>query len=629
MTGHRLFPDGFPAAPVPPAGSWRRAMMLAFGLFVALVVLYWPAVDFRLLAIDDPYYVHNVLVGKGLDSANIVRVFTSLPEEDLYLPVTTLSFMSDVSLFGVSPRGFHLTNILLHALGMAMLLLVSWRMTGSLGCGFLASALVAFHPLRVESVAWVAERKDVLAVFFLVSTMAAYVRYVRSGRLPWYGAVLLFALLGLLSKPILVTLPLLLLLLDFWPLGRFRVATTGVTGDSSKSRLVRLFLEKIPFAALSLAVSLLVLKTQAAGASIHVELPLLPRLFHATAAGGIYLFQTVWPFDLGVRMFDGSWGISPWLLAGASLVTVALTVAAVRYASRYPALAAGWGWYLVALLPVSGVLPSGVQWLSDRFTYVPHIGLMLGVAWTLSEGTPGKRTRTGLAFFLLFAVGASAFQASRQLPYWKDGATLFAKRIEASRNDPRYIDHYAAELIEVGDLVRARAEIERILPHALDPWYGIPIQLKHMELIERMESRGAAIAQARRYLDANPGFWKTRLRLADLLLGDSRFPEAVKTYREILPEPALAPSNRAYALEGLGAALAGAGDMPAAEACLEEALQLNPGSPILRYHLARVYAATGRMAEARAAYEAVLRLDPNNVQVRHELAEFSSGRGNK
>jgi tetratricopeptide (TPR) repeat protein len=623
----RLFPDGFPPAEAPPSCDRRPALLLAFGLFAALVALYWPAVDFGLLAIDDPYYVRSIQVSRGLEPASIVRAFTSLPEEDLYLPVTTLSFMADVSLFGVSARGFHLTNVLLHAISMALLLLVLWRMTGSLWRSGLAAALVALHPLRVESVAWVAERKDVLAIFFFVATMGAYLRYARTGRLAWYAAVLLGAVVSLLSKPILVTLPLLLLLLDFWPLGRVRQAMAAAGERPPSAALRGLVLEKLPLLALSAGISLLVLKTQGAGASIHVELGLLPRIFHAAASGGLYLFQTLWPADLGFRTFEKSWGISPALLALAAAGTTCLTIGAIRFAGRFPAMAAGWGWYLVALLPVSGVLPSGVQWLSDRFTYLPHIGLMLGLAWTIDEIALRRGRRREVAVLLVAAVGAAALTTSRQLPYWKDGATLFAKRLEASRDDPRYVDHYAGELMALGDFARARSEVERILPHALDPWYGIPIQLKHLDLIERLENRSAAIAQARRYLAAESGFWKTRLRLADLLLADGQYREAAATYRLILREPALAPSNRVYTLEGLGASLSGAGETAAAIECLEAGRRLDPENPILHYHLARAYAAAGRQAEARASYEAVLRLDPGNEGVLRELADSLSGRG--
>jgi tetratricopeptide (TPR) repeat protein len=615
----RFFPIDLPPAERPPQERWRRPLLAAFCLAFLTILLYWPAVDFRLLAFDDPYYTQNDLVQGGWNRANIQRVFLELPEENLYIPLSQLSYMIDVELFGNAPRGFHLTNILLHSANMAILFLLLWRMTGSLWKSALVAAIVSFHPLRVESVAWVTERKGVLSFFFLLLTMACHLRYARTGRWIWYGAALLCALFGMLAKPMLVTLPILLLLLDFWPLGRFR----GEHGESVSfglgKRVLPLIAEKVPFAALSILMSLVTLRLQWK-ASLHPDVSILSRLEHSFSSFFIYLFQTAWPVDLVFRYYQAPWDrfTGTFLPAAAALAIV--TAAIVRHASSRPYLLFGWLWYLCSLFPVSGIVPTGVQWISDRFTYVPHVGLAVAFVWLGADlfSRLSRRLLVGLAALLLVPL---VLLSHLQLPYWKDGAALFGKGVVANARDPRYIAQYAAEMTELGRLSDARKQLEGVLPFAYDPHFGANIQTEYLLLLERMGERGSAIEQARIFLRGSPKAWRTRLYLADYLLAETRFAEAAAEYRQVAGEGGIPMYDRGYAFEGMGISSMRLGEGDAALRSFKEGLRVNPGSVSLRYNLARVLAARGETGAARETYEEALRIAPGNVRIRLSLAE--------
>jgi Flp pilus assembly protein TadD len=622
----RFFPSGFPPAEPVPKGSWRPALLAAFGLAALMVLLYLPAVDFRLLSFDDYYYTQNDLVRGGLNGANIVRIFTELPEEDLFTPLTQLSYMADVELFGNRSRGFHLTSILLHAVAMGLLLLVLWRMTGRLGESALAAALVAFHPLRVESVAWVTERKDVLSVLFLLLTLSCHLRYARTRKWGWYGAALLCFLLGLLAKPMLVTVPFLLLLADFWPLGRFR-ADAGAGGNPSAGRrFLTLAAEKVPFLALSLFVSLATLHLQQEKALVRA-ISLVSRVEHSLSAYFAYLYQTVWPVDLVFRYFQTPWDQFSGTLLPAAAGLLILTALVARFSATRPYLAFGWCWYLVSLFPVSGIMPAGIQWISDRFTYVPHIGLAVAFAW-LAGGVSPRRSRPvllALAVLLLLPLGV---RSRSQLYSWKDGATLFGRGVAANAQDPRYLNQYIEELVEVGDLPRAREQMERARRFVMDPWYGAPLQITHLSLLDKSGDRRGAIEQARAYLREDPRFFRTRVSLADRLLSEGRFAEAAAEYRQVLEVPTLSPRDRRFVSEELGFALFNLGKEEEALSLYLAALRGNPLGSSLHYRLGLLLARRGKPEEAMAHYGLALKINPEGLRPRIGIADLLLAQGN-
>jgi protein O-mannosyl-transferase len=617
----RLFPESFPPAEPVPAGTWRSALGAAFGLAFLLLVLYWPAVDFKLLSFDDMYYTRdNELIARGLDGGNIARAFTRLPEENLFIPMTHLSLMTDVSVFGMSSRGFHLTNILIFAIDSALLLLLLWRMTGALGRSVFAAALVALHPLRVESAVWVTERKGVLSVFFLLLTVACHMKYARTGKRGWYAALLACAILGLLTKPVLVTLPVLLLLLDYWPLGRFGNTEGGGGAVYSRMKFRALAVEKLPIAVVALAASLFTLKLQSA-VSLHRGVSMISRLEHAFASVFVYLFQTVWPTDLSFRFFETPWAqLSGSLLPSAAGIVLFVAIG-VRYAAKKPWLSFGMAWFLVALLPNSGIIPSGVQWISDRFTWIPHFGLAVAFAWLANDLLPRRPVflRPVLAGLLLVAL---VFLTRSQLYAWKDGATLFGRGVVHDAGDPRYVDQYVAELVFVGDLAKAREVAERNLRFSADPEVGEKIQANYLSILDRLGDRKILISAATEFLRQTPGFHRTRMQLADALSAEGRFGEATEEYRQVAELPGLKAYERGYALEGMGISLFRAGKTVESLAAFEEGLRTHPSSASLHFNEARLLAATGKAGDARTHFEEALRLAPGDLRIRMALAEL-------
>ncbi len=615
----RFFPDGFPAAEPAPKGSWGRALFAALVLALLLVMLYWPAVDFRMLAFDDGDYVTgNDLIQRGLNKADIVRAF-SVTRYGFYIPVTQLSFMADVELFGMASRGFHLTNILLHAFDMAILLLLLWRMTGALDKSILAAALVAFHPMRVESVAWVAERKDVLSVFFLLVSLACYLRYVRTGRGRWYAALLFSFLLGLLTKPVIAPLPALLIILDFWPLGRFRQESAE---GSPGGRLLSLVREKIPLFVLSGVASIATILIHKEVGGLRVGDPFFSRIEHSFSADLFYLYQTVCPRELMLRYFQAPWDQFSGMLIPAAVGVSIITALVVAYGRKRPCLIAGWVWYLVAIFPLSGIFgPIGCQWISDRFTYIPHIGAAIAFVWMAAAVIPPRFHKGAIPVLAVLLLLPLAILSRRQLHFWKDGAAIFGKGAEYSRNDAGYINQYAQELYTVGDLARAKEQEERILPRATKSDSGLEIQLNYLTILDRMGDRKAAIAKAREFLQTGPDFWKTRLMLADYLAADEKYPEAAAEFRRVLSVPGLKPFDRGYAFEGLGIALAGSGKTDEAAAAFNEGIREIPLRGSLHFNLAKLFAGKGDAAAAQAQFEEAVRLGPADLPPRLALAE--------
>ncbi len=615
-----FLPGGFPPAENPPDRSWSPAVAISIGLSLLVFLLYRPAIDFRLLSFDDYYYTQNDLVAGGLDRENIARIFTEFPEEDLVTPLTQLSYMADVELFGNSPRGFHLTNVVLHAGNMGLLLLVLWRMTGSLWRSAIAAALAGLHPMRVESVAWVTERKDVLAVLFLLLSAACHLRFAKTGKRRWHAAVFLCALLGMLAKPVVVTLPVLLLLLDFWPLGRMHSAPEdGGVRFPWRDRL-RLLAEKVPLLFLSLLVCLATLRLQSERA-IHSGVSALSRVEHSLSSVFVYLYRTFLPADLPFLFFQTPWDRFSGTFLPAAAGFAAVTAVLLRIRASRPYLLFGWGWFLVSLFPSSGIVPSGIQWISDRFTYIPHIGLAVAIAWSLPDAA-----RAGVRRIL--AVGGAAvllllvFLSRQQLHLWKDGATLFGKGMAANPQDPIYHSQYIEELIHIGEYEAAREELDKANRFLMDPKFGAVLQIHRLSLLEKTGDRAGAAELARGYLREDPRFFKTRLRLADNLSALGRYGEAAAEYRRVLEVPSLTARVRRYVIEEAGYALFMTGKDDEAMKLYAAAAGGGRWSASLYGRVALLLDRRGRREEALAHYLKAIELNPDGVQFRIGAAEL-------
>ena len=397
--------------------AWKIAGV-CLGLALMVFAVFAQTLTFDFVNYDDDKNVYeNPVATMGLEHGNMLRAFTRTQTGN-WIPLATLSHMLDCQMYGLRAGGHHLTNVLLHAAAGILLFLVLFQMTGSLECSVLVAALFSIHPLSVESVAWVAERKDVLSGVFFMLTLIAYVRYARGPSLGRYMCVLLLFALGLMSKPMLVTVPFVLLLLDFWPLERFRQTSWR-----------RLAIEKIPLLLLSSASSVVTFFAQDRTAPIvsMQTLSLPARLANACLSYGIYLRQAVWPSTLAAFYPHPSHGfrIMPVLLSLA--VTSALTIWIVLQRRTRPWLVTGWLWFLGMLVPVIGIVQVGEQAHADRYTYLPMIGIWIGLSWTASQWAAASPSRTILNRAVWAAVIAGLMIcAARQTAFWKNSEALWA-----------------------------------------------------------------------------------------------------------------------------------------------------------------------------------------------------------
>jgi protein O-mannosyl-transferase len=398
-------------------------LWIAIFLGVSTLLLYAQVGRHSFLAYDDHEYVfENSRVISGLDVENVWWALRAGHAANWH-PLTWLSHMLDCQLFGLNPGAHHVVNVLFHGANAVLLFLALARMTGSLWLSAVVAALFAYHPAHVESVAWISERKDVLSTFFWILTLLAYQFYTRVKSIFSYGLVSLCFTLGLMSKPMVVTLPCVLLLLDYWPLNRLH----------SPQDFWRLFLEKLPLFGLSAAACVVTFLVQgSSGAVVSIQdVSILSRLSNAAITYFFYLWKTVWPSPLFVPYwYDLS--VGPWVMAGVFLALLLVTCVTLAFGRRAPYLRVGWFLYLGSLVPVIGLVQVGAQTAADRYTYIPSIGLFLIVAWGCADLFEKLRTPPwGIATLAASVIGVCALLTHRQAGYWKNGEMLFKHTLEA------------------------------------------------------------------------------------------------------------------------------------------------------------------------------------------------------
>ncbi|HEY5973741.1 MAG TPA: hypothetical protein VIU41_03275, partial [Geobacteraceae bacterium] len=414
----------------------RQRTYLLLGLVaLATLAVYWQATGHDFVNFDDrPYVTENPRVSGGLTLENIRWAFTAVHQSNWH-PLTWLSHQLDCQLFGLTPRGHHLVNVLLHTLNSLLVGLVLFRFTGAGRRSALVAALFALHPLHVESVAWVAERKDVLSTLFWLLTMLAYGAYASRPGPGRYLPVMGFFALGLLAKPMLVTLPCVLLLMDYWPLGRFSFAPGAVAQPAAGRRLSHDLLlvgEKLPLLLLAVASALVTYRVQLAGGTVGTAFPLAQRAATAVVATARYLLDTVWPHGLAV-LYPFDQAMPGWQIALSGMLLAGLTVAALLAARRRPYVTVGWFWYLGTLVPVSGLVQIGLHSRADRYTYVPLLGIFIVIAWGGQE-LLARRQRLA-ATLATTGVVALSVVTWLQLGYWQDSITLFGRAARVTSNN--------------------------------------------------------------------------------------------------------------------------------------------------------------------------------------------------
>src|SRR6266571_2232870 len=364
---------------------------------------------------DDRYVYENPEVSRGLTIDGLKWLLTH-SHASLWHPLTTLSHMTDCQIYGLKAGGHHFTNVVLHNIGAVLLFLVFRGMTGCIWRSAFIAAIFAIHPMRVESVAWIAERKDVLSGVFFMLTLGAYLHYTRAPSLSRYVTMAIFLACGLMAKATLVTVPFVLLLLDYWPLQR-----------ANNFRAWRgLAIEKIPLFALSAAASVATMFAQTVTMASLEQLPLLPRLKNAAVSLIVYIRQMFWPTDLAVFYPHPHDQLNIWIVLMAVLLIIAITVLAIFVHQKHPYVFVGWLWYLLLLVPVLGIVQAGLQARADRFTYLPHIGMTMLLTWTVADLMQQWRNRRILLpSVATFVIAASIILSFKQTTYWRDSISLW------------------------------------------------------------------------------------------------------------------------------------------------------------------------------------------------------------
>jgi protein O-mannosyl-transferase len=609
-----------PPAPAPARGRVSSWMVVA--ILVALVALnlavFAPVRHYDFIQLDDPAQVsENTNVAGGLTWAGVAWAFTSA-RAGYWMPLVWLSHMLDVQLYGMNAGPHHVTNLVLHIACTLLLFGLLLRMTGAAGRSAFVAALFAVHPLHVESVAWITERKDVLSTVFWMLTLWAYVAYVRRPERWRYGLVCVSFALGLMAKPMLVTLPAVMLLLDVWPLGRLgrREAGDGRReAEGGRREWGPVIREKIPLLALAMAAGIVAFLTQrGSGAVGNLEVfPLGLRVQNALVSYVAYLGKMVWPTRL-TAFYPYPASLPAWSVAGSALLLIVVSVAAWRAARSVPYLAVGWFWYLGTLVPVIGVVQVGIQSMADRFTYVPLVGIFIAIAWGVPDAlgrwrVPGRRTAVpalAAAIVIACAVGAHV-----QVAYWQDSVAMWTRTTEIAMNTDAYHAHIA-----LGQTLRAQGRMGEAIGHFSEAVRLQPASSEaQYELGATLASQGREDEAIARLLDAvrlRPDFAEAHIDLGALFSRRQKTDEAIAHYQaglRIRPDLAEAHNN-------LGALLAGQGRMAEALPHFADAVRLKPDFEYARVNLGLALASAGRSAEALHEFEAALRINPANDTAR-------------
>jgi len=507
--------------------SNRRYVLLIYVILAAATLtVYWQVTGFDFLDYDDQVYVtENPNVRAGINAKSLIWAFAT-PNVGIsyWHPLTWLSHMVDCQLFGLNPGWHHLSSLLFHMANTLLLFWVLKNMTGLIWQSGFVAAVFALHPLNVESVAWIAERKNLLSMLFWILAIASYSRYVKHPATGRYVATLLIFAMGLMAKPMLVTLPFVLLLLDFWPFGRFRWKT-----------LPRMVWEKVPFFALSAVICIATFLVQQKGASVSPlgGLSLQVRICNALVSYVDYIVKMFWPVRLAVLYPFPVPIVAPVLKAiGAGAFLVCITIRVIQEAKRRGYLTVGWLWYLGTLVPVIGLVQVGKQLRADRYTYIPLIGLFIIIAWFMAEFL-GKRRygRVTLAIIAVTILSALSLCTFQQLRHWQNNETLFAHATEVTENNYIALGALGMAMHKQGKVDEAIGNYYRALKIRPDQdivHYNLGVALEHKGDIN------GAVASWQNALRINPNYSSAYYSLANLFARYGKLDEAIKYYRALL-----------------------------------------------------------------------------------------------
>ncbi|MBU4345666.1 MAG: tetratricopeptide repeat protein, partial [Proteobacteria bacterium] len=623
----------------------RREGVVCLFLVLTVLAVYWQVGDHEFVNYDDNDYItENQQVQAGLTLKSIAWAFTSTHASNWH-PLTWLSHMLDCQIYGLNPRGHHFTSVFFHILNSILLFLIFKRMTGAFWKSAFVAALFALHPLHVESVAWAAERKDVLSTFFWMLTTGAYILYVENPGIKKYLLTILLFTLGLMAKPMLITLPFVLLLLDYWPLGRFQVrkpeaaqrseekpqkdtkskkrksrkgsaknavqAKKTTRSDCQWSLVLKLIQEKIPLFVLAAVSSVVTFFVQQSGGAVESldALPLAVRISNSIVSYINYIIKMILPHNLAVLYPHP--GMPPvWQVAGACLLLVFISFIAVKTLRRYPYFAVGWLWYLGTLVPIIGLVQVGLQSMADRYTYIPLTGIFIIIAWGIPDLVAKWRyKKEGLAAASAILLSILMALTWFQLRHWANSITLFKHAINITANNS--VAHN-----NLGNALKDQGKISEAIKHFTEALRIKPDYVfAHNNLGNALKDQGKISEAIVHYYEAlriNPDFGLAHNNLGNVLADQGKISEAIKHYTEALR---INP-NHADAHYNLGNVLFKEKKVDEAIGHYYEALRIKPNHARAHNNLGSAFVQQGRISEAIKHYTEALRIRPDFAETR-------------
>ena len=596
---------------IAPPKTNRRWLTIGVCIFLAALtwVVFGQTLGHDFVNYDDPKYVYeNTKITSGLSMTGIAWAFTHIHSENWH-PLTTISHMLDCQLYGLKAGGHHFTNALLHSIAAILLFLTLQYMTGAFWRSAFVAAVFAIHPLRVESVAWIAERKDVLSGVCFMLTLLDYVHYVRAPSIGRYLFVAVVFAFSLMSKPMLVTLPFLLLLLDYWPLSRIRDPSSDI-----RRRLLTLVVEKIPLIALSAVSSVVTFLAQRGAVGWTEQLPVLARINNAVVSYVAYIWQMLWPVKLAVFYPHPENRLQPWEIILSLLLLLGITAAAIALRKQRPYFITGWLWYLGMLVPVIGLMQVGWQGRADRYTYLPQIGLYIVAAWAVSDLTAlWRRQRTILSAAAILTIAVLSWRAWVQTSYWRDSETLFMHALAVTSNNDVAENNLGIVFLRKGKLDDAIS----LLQAAVD--LRPENSPAHENLAKALLQKGQvadALVHYRKLLELQPDNIEVHNIVGTVLIQQGHIREGVEEWQKVLviqPDNGNAMSNLAWVFatspdESLR-------DGAQAVQLAEEALRISGRRiPLIFRTLAAAYAEKGMFSQA--------------IQTAQRGIELANGQGN-
>ncbi len=599
----------------------QHKLLISLFLVVSILVVYQQIRNFDFVNFDDDLYIsENSQVQAGLSVEGVIWAFSSFSSANWH-PLTWLSHMLDYELYGLNPMGHHWTNLQLHMANALLLFFLFFKMTRAFWQSAFVAALFALHPLHVESVTWVAERKDVLSTFFGMLAIWSYYRYIKNPHIINYLLIMLFLSFGLMAKPMLVTLPFVLLLLDFWPLERFNYNPSQQHSISSK-RFIRLVWEKMPlFVIVSISVVLTFMAQHRGGAVGSLKyFPIKMRISNALVSYVRYIGKAIWPQKLSV-FYPYPDFIPAWQTIGAALMIVGVCCLAVRYSKQYPYIAVGLFWYLGTLVPVIGLIQAGSQAMADRYTYIPLIGIFIIVAWGVWDlFEKWRRRKEILAVAAVIILSILTVRTYFQVSHWKNAITVFENAVRVTEKNYTAYNNLGTAYGKKNNYDKAISSYNKALN--IKPDYTAAL----FNIGTAFMAKGnfdKAVSYFNRTLKIDPKYINVHNNLGDIFFSRRKFDKAYFHFNEILkidPEYADAHSNLANVLTAQER-------LDEAVFHYKQALRIKPDHTDAHYNFGTLLVRQKKIDQAVVHFAEAIKIDPDYVKAYNYIGVILAQKG--